>query len=82
MGSDTPPAPPSLPAFQPSRLDDEKPELMYYDVVHTGDDIRYPATFAGSRLIEAYGFSAVGGTFRISLAPSFGSISSRSTTPA
>ncbi len=51
---------PSLAAFQPSRIDDEKPELMYYDIIHTGDDIRYPVTFAGSRLIEAYGFSAVG----------------------
>ncbi len=51
---------PSLAAFQPSRIDDEKPELMYYDIIHTGDDIRYPVTFAGSRLIEAYGFSALG----------------------
>jgi hypothetical protein len=51
---------PSLAAFQPSRLEDERPELMYYDVVHANGDIRYPATFAGARLIEAYGFSAVG----------------------
>lgn len=51
---------PSLGSFEPSRIEDEKPELMYYDVVRTADDIRYPVTFAGSRLIEAYGFTAVG----------------------
>ena len=60
---------PSLAAFQPSRIDDEKPELMYYDIVHTGDDIRYPVTFAGSRLIEAYGFSAVGRDLQDLLSP-------------
>jgi hypothetical protein len=60
---------PSLAAFQPSRLEDEKPELMYYDIVHTGDDIRYPTTFAGSRLIEAYGFSAVGRDLQDILSP-------------
>jgi hypothetical protein len=51
---------PSLASFEPSRIEDEKPELMYYEVVRTADDIRYPVTFAGSRLIEAYGFTAVG----------------------
>lgn len=51
---------PLLSTFEPSRMDDEKPELMYYNVIYTADDIRYPVTFAGSRLIEAYGFSAIG----------------------
>ena len=51
---------PALADFQPSRLEDEKSELMYYDIVRKGADIRYSVTFAGSRLIEAYGFSAVG----------------------
>jgi hypothetical protein len=60
---------PLLADFQPSRLEDEKPELMYYDVVHAGGDIRYPATFAGSRLIEAYGFSAVGKDLQDILSP-------------
>jgi hypothetical protein len=60
---------PCLAAFQPSRLEEEKPELMYYDVVRAGDDIRYPATFAGSRLIEAYGFSAVGRDVQDILSP-------------
>lgn len=61
--------PPSLARFQPARLEDEKPELMYYDVVHTDNDIRYPVTFAGSRLIEAYGFSAVGRDIQDILSP-------------
>jgi hypothetical protein len=60
---------PSLAAFEPSRLEDEKPELMYYDVVHTHDDIRYPVTFAGKRLIEAYGFNAVGRDLQDILSP-------------
>jgi hypothetical protein len=60
---------PTLAAFQPSRLEDEKPELMYYDVVRAGDDIRYPATYAGTRLVEAYGFSAVGRDIQDILSP-------------
>ncbi|MEP6841439.1 MAG: hypothetical protein ABJA75_25550 [Bradyrhizobium sp.] len=60
---------PCLEAFRPSRLEDERPKLMYYDVVHSGEDIRYPATFAGSRLIEAYGFSAVGKDLQDMLSP-------------
>jgi hypothetical protein len=51
---------PSLADFEPSRMEDEKPELMHYNVVHVGDDIRYPVIFAGQRLVEAYGFNAVG----------------------
>lgn len=51
---------PSMVSFDPSRIEDEKPELMYYDVLRTAVDIRYAVTFAGSRLIEAYGFTAVG----------------------
>lgn len=60
---------PSLASFEPSRLDDEKPELMYYDVVNVADDIRYRVTFAGSRLIESYGFSAVGRDLQDLLSP-------------
>jgi hypothetical protein len=43
---------------------------MYYDVVRAIDDIRYPVTFAGSRLIEAYGFTAVGKDIQDILSPS------------
>jgi hypothetical protein len=60
----------SLSRFEPSRIDDEKPELMYYDVARTPGDIRYPVTFAGSRLIEAYGFTAVGRDIQDILSPS------------
>jgi hypothetical protein len=60
---------PSLTDFNPSRMEDEKPELMYYDVVHTGDEIRYPVIFAGQRLIEAYGFNAVGRDLQDILCP-------------
>lgn len=60
---------PVLSTFEPSRFENEKTDLMIYDVVHTGDDIRYPATFAGERLIEAYGFSAVGRDLQDILSP-------------
>ncbi|OQW56021.1 MAG: hypothetical protein A4S14_10735 [Proteobacteria bacterium SG_bin9] len=60
---------PVLSTFEPSRFDNEKPELMIYDVVHKDSDIRYPATFAGDRLIEAYGFSAVGHDLQDILSP-------------
>ena len=42
---------------------------MYYGIVHTRDDIRYPVTFAGQRLIEAYGFNAVGRDLQDILSP-------------
>jgi hypothetical protein len=61
---------PSLAGFEPSRIEHEKPELMYYDIVRTADDIRYPVTFAGGRLIEAYGFTAVGRDLQDMLSPS------------
>jgi len=60
---------PSLADFEPSRIEDEKPELMYYGIVHAHDDIRYPVTFAGQRLIEAYGFNAVGRDLQDILSP-------------
>src|SRR5258707_129470 len=60
---------PSLANFEPSRIEDEKPELMYYDIVRTRDDIRYPVIFAGKRLIEAYGFNAVGRDLQEILSP-------------
>ena len=60
---------PSLASFQPSRIEDEKPELMYYDVVRRADDIRYGVTFAGRRLIEAYGFNAEGRDLQDILSP-------------
>jgi hypothetical protein len=60
---------PSLSAFEPSRLENEKAEMMYYDIVHVDGEIRYPVTFAGARLIEAYGFSAVGRDLQDILSP-------------
>lgn len=60
---------PSLIDFEPSRLENEKAEMMYYDIVHANGDIRYPVTFAGARLIEAYGFSAVGRDLQDVLSP-------------
>ena len=61
---------PSLTDFEPSRIGDEKPELMYYDVVGTPHDIRYAVTFAGSRLIQACGFWAAGRDLQDLLSPS------------
>jgi hypothetical protein len=60
---------PALADFQPACLDEERPDLMYYDIERDGDLIRYRATFAGKRLIDSYGFSAVGHSLQDLLAP-------------
>ena len=62
---------PSLASFEPSRIEDEKPELMYYDVTqNAGGDPRYRVSFAGARLVEAYGFNAVGRDLQDIISPS------------
>lgn len=60
---------PALADFQPACLDEERTDLMYYDIERDGDLIRYRATFAGKRLIDSYGFSAVGHSLQDLLAP-------------
>lgn len=60
---------PSLADFQPACLDEERTDLMYYDIERDSDVMRYRATFAGKRLIDSYGFSAVGHSLQDLLAP-------------
>jgi hypothetical protein len=51
---------PSFVDFKPDRIEDELPDLMYYDIRREFGELRYGATFSGTRLIESYGFSATG----------------------
>lgn len=51
---------PAFGSFKPDRIEDEQPDLMYYDVRRENNELRYFATFSGTRLIESYGFSATG----------------------
>jgi len=60
---------PALADFQPACLDEERTDLMYYDIERDGEQVRYRATFAGKRLIDSYGFSAVGHFLQDLLAP-------------
>lgn len=60
---------PSIGGFHPASLDEERPDLMCYDIARSGSAIRYLATYAGTRLIDSYGFSAVGHSLQDLLAP-------------
>jgi hypothetical protein len=60
---------PALAEFQPACLDEERPDLMIYDIERDADTVRYRATYAGTRLIDSYGFSAVGHSLQDLLAP-------------
>ena len=60
---------PALADFQPACFDEERTDLMVYDIERDGDLVRYRATFAGKRLIDSYGFSAVGHSLQDLLAP-------------
>lgn len=51
---------PDIADFKPDRIEDELPDLMYYDIRHERGEWRYFATFSGTRLIESYGFSSTG----------------------
>lgn len=51
---------PSIASFKPDRIEDEQPDLMYYDIRLENGELRYHATYSGSRLIESYGFSSTG----------------------
>lgn len=51
---------PRITDFNPDRIEDEQPDLMYYDIRRQHGELHYYATFSGTRLIESYGFSATG----------------------
>jgi hypothetical protein len=51
---------PEVSAYEIDRLDDEKPDMMIYDVSYSAGTPRYKSTFEGQRLIDAFGTSAHG----------------------
>jgi len=51
---------PEISAYEIDRLDDEKPDMMVYDVSYSAGTPRYKSTFEGQRLIDAFGTSAHG----------------------
>ena len=46
---------PLIHQFEPERLSEEKPDLMYYDVVRNGDSYRYLIQHSGRNLMKAFG---------------------------
>lgn len=51
----------SLPAiadFDPNRMEDERPDLAYFDVIDANGESRYRTTDAGARLVDSFGFLA------------------------
>jgi len=46
---------PLIHQFDFERLSEERPDLMYYDVVRTGDDYRYLIQHSGQNLKKAFG---------------------------
>lgn len=45
---------PLLHQLHPDRLDEEKPDLMYYDVHYQGDDVRFLILHGGVNLMRAF----------------------------
>ncbi len=52
--------PPRFDDYNPDRLDEELPELMYYDVDHQGSSPRFKIAHEGSRFREVFGISGIG----------------------
>ena len=46
--------------YQPERLDEELPELMYYDVDHQGSAPRFKIAHEGKRFRDVFGISGIG----------------------
>jgi hypothetical protein len=51
---------PDVDSYHVDRLEDEKPDMMYYAVTYDGTQPRYIITYDGQRLIDAYGVSGKG----------------------
>jgi hypothetical protein len=45
---------PLIHQFRPDRLEEEKPDLMYYDVRYEGDDVRFLILHGGQNLVRAF----------------------------
>jgi len=46
---------PLIHQFRPDHLDDERPDLMYYDIKQTGDSTRFFILHGGDNLVRAFG---------------------------
>jgi len=51
---------PEVASYDIDRLEEEKPDMMFYDVSHETGAPRYLVTYDGQRLIDAYGVSGRG----------------------
>jgi hypothetical protein len=51
---------PEVTSYNIDRLEEEKPDMMFYDVSYENGSPRYMVTYDGQRLIEAYGVSGTG----------------------
>jgi hypothetical protein len=60
---------PPVAAFKPARIDDEMPDLMFYNVEYVGDEPRYRVTHEGQRLIDAYGITGIGRHLQDTVSP-------------
>jgi hypothetical protein len=52
--------PPRFDDYNPDRLDDELPELMYYDVDHQGASPRFKIAHEGQRFRDVFGVTGIG----------------------
>jgi hypothetical protein len=51
---------PEVASYDIDRLEEEKPDMMFYDVTFANGAPRYLVTYDGQRLIDAYGISGTG----------------------
>lgn len=56
--------------FNPARIEDEMPELMFYDVETVGSTNYYRVIHAGSRLQDSYGTDSIGRVLQETIDPS------------
>jgi hypothetical protein len=54
---------PLIHQYRPNRLEDEKPDLMYYDIRHDGDALRFLVLHGGENLVAAFGTGKGEGKF-------------------
>lgn len=54
---------PLLHHYQPDNLDEEKPDLMYYEVRHDGRGLRFLILHGGANLVRAFGTGEPQGCF-------------------
>ncbi len=51
---------PDVASYDVDRLEEEKPDMMFYEVTYPADTPRYRVTYDGQRLIDAFGVSGKG----------------------